>query len=354
MPFDVKALDAAGLRRLATSLGQSHYRASQLARWLYARRARSFDEMTDLPKSLRATLNEQCALFYPLVVQRHVSEDGTRKLLLQLSDGAFVECVGIPSGENRLTVCYSTQVGCAMGCLMCATGRSGLTRSLTTGEMLDQLNVVAEDFSEPDQVRVTNAVAMGQGEPFANYDALLAALRLMNDPELLGIGARRLSVSTCGLLRQIGRFGDEPEQFTLAVSLHSAVQATRDLLLPRLSAQPLTDLRSALVRYRLKSGRRPTLEFALVKGINDTDQELEALLAFCAGAGAYLDGGILDAHVNLIPLNVVDHLNWKPATAGRVKEFGAALASAGVEVSVRASRGGDIAAACGQLAATKK
>ena len=196
-------------------------------RWVYGRGASSYDQMTDLPAGLRESLAGRLALPVPTVVDRQVSADGTRKYLLELADGSTVETVGLPAGD-RLTVCFSTQAGCAMGCAFCATGQSGLTRDLGPGEMVDQVRVVADDFG----ARVTNAVAMGQGEPFANYDATLGALRLMNSPDGLGIGARHLTVSTCGLASAITRFATEPEQFTLAVSLHSARQPTRDRLMP--------------------------------------------------------------------------------------------------------------------------
>jgi len=406
---DVKALDSAGLTALLATFGQPAYRARQIERWLYAPDAiaRSFDEMTDLPRQLRELLTERCSLSYPELLQRHISRDGTRKYLLRLADGACVECVGIPSGElegaslsgsdedgtpKRLTVCFSTQVGCAMGCVFCATGRNGLTRSLTPGEMVDQLSVVASDFAQHEDgggcasTRITNAVAMGQGEPFANYDATLAALRFINNPKLLGIGARHITVSTCGLLSAIRRFSTEPEQFTLAISLHSAIRTTRNTLLPRLSHQPLVELRLALVNYMEKTGRRPSLEYALIQDINDSDGELDALIAFCKGTGEYASPQSPDSennallepykqtsralaqqkafalgadrastrrnvtfHVNLIPLNAVDHLDWRPSLPARVQEFMRRLTAAGIETSLRTPRGSDVAGACGQL-----
>ena len=237
-----------------------------MERWLYGRAARTYEEMTDLPAGLRETLASRLALPYPQIVSRQDSADGTRKYLMRLAGGTTVETVGLPSGD-RLTVCFSTQAGCAMGCAFCATGIGGLIRDLGPGEMVDQVNLVAEDFGR----RVTNAVAMGQGEPFANYDAVLGALRFINAPEGLGIGARHITVSTCGLVAGIRRFSEEPEQFTLAISLHSAVQSTRDRLMPGVRAISLASLRDALVEYAEVTGRRPSLEFALMSGVNDTD-----------------------------------------------------------------------------------
>ena len=194
----------------------------------------SWDEMTDLPSVLRTSLAERFPLTsLELQTLQKSQQDDTRKYLWALSDGVTVESVGLPT-DDRLTVCFSSQAGCAMGCTFCATGQGGLVRNLAPGEMVDQVRRIADDFGR----RVTNAVAMGQGEPFANYDATLAALRIMNSPDGLGIGARHLTISTCGLTAGIRRLAQEPEQFTLAVSLHSAIQTTRDRLMPGLTDHP--------------------------------------------------------------------------------------------------------------------
>lgn len=332
---DITALGPAGLREALAQLGEPRFRADQLVRWIYQRGVRDFSAMTDLPASLRDALSSQFSLGAPTVLARQVSSDGTRKYLVGFADGVEVECVGLPSGD-RLTVCFSTQAGCAMGCAFCATGRAGLVRDLSPGEIVDQVRVVAEDFGQ----RVSNAVAMGQGEPFANYDALLDALRIMNAEHGLGIGARHLTVSTCGLLPGVRRFATGSEQFTLAVSLHSAVQATRDRLMPGLRSYPVAALRRTLADYAEATGRRPTLEYALVGGVNDTDRELEALVRFCSG---------LLCHVNLIPVNpVVGSAMSRPAPDA-ARRFRIALGRANIEASVRAERGTDIDAACGQL-----
>lgn len=331
----IKAYGLAELALLAGELGQPAYRVTQMCRWLYQRRVRSYEEMTDLPAALREQLADRFVLPFPTIVERQVSSDGTRKYLLELADGVTVEAVGLPAGD-RLTVCFSSQAGCAMGCSFCATGAGGLTRDLAAGEMVDQLAVVAEDFG----ARITNAVAMGQGEPFANYDAVLAALRIINHPDGLGIGARHLTVSTCGLIPGIRRFSLEPEQFTLALSLHSAVQATRDALMPGVRGMPLPQLQDALADYTEKTGRRASLEYALIDGVNDTPGELGALVEFAAG---------MLVHVNLIPVNPVKSSAAGRSSAERVRAFERNLASAGIEVSVRAERGVDIDAACGQL-----
>jgi 23S rRNA (adenine2503-C2)-methyltransferase len=335
-PAGIKALDIAELEMLVTDLGQPRYRAGQLATWLYHRGVDSFDAMSDLPAMLRSYLAEHVALPSPEILERLESSDGTRKYLVRFSDEVSVETVGLPDGD-RLTVCFSTQAGCAMGCAFCATGQAGFTRNLGPGEMVDQVRLVGEDFGG----RVTNAVAMGQGEPFANYDATLGALRFLNAPKAgLGIGARHLTVSTCGIVSGIRRMAEEPEQFTLAVSLHSAVQVTRDRLMPGVSGIPLAELRAALVDYTTRTNRRPTLEYALIEGINDTDAELAALAAFCRG---------LLVHVNLIPVNPVTDSGFARSSSERVRAFVHALAAQGTEASVRVERGADIDAACGQL-----
>ena len=233
-----------------------------------------------------------------------------------------------------------------MGCVFCSTGRGGFSRNLSCGEMFDQVRAVGEDFG----MRVSNVVAMGQGEPFANYDATLSALRLMNNERYLGVGARHITVSTCGIVPSIERFSHEPEQFTLAVSLHSAVQKTRNVLMPGVAGVPLSDLRDALKSYGDATKRRPSLEFAPIEGVNDSDEELAALVAFCKG---------MLCHVSLIPLNppaqnteggsVSSPAADKMVPSPRIEYFKHALEREHIEVSVRVSRGADIDGACGQL-----
>ena len=332
---DILALDRAGLEAAAAQLRQPPYRARQVERWLYARGAASFAEMTDLPNALRLQLSDHFTFQRPELVQRQVSADGTRKYLWRLADGVTVESVGIPAGD-RLTVCFSTQAGCAMGCAFCATGINGLVRSLLPGEMVQQVMLVGEDFKQ----RVTNVVAMGQGEPFAAYGATLGALRFMNDSDGLGIGARHITVSTCGLIPGIRRFSAEPEQFTLAVSLHSAIQSTRDTLMPGVRSYPLPLLRRTLLAYTQKTSRRVTFEYALIDGVNDTEQALAALDRFCQG---------LLCHVNIIPINLVSGSNAARSSAARIARFAKVLGTHGTEASIRAERGTDIDAACGQL-----
>lgn len=332
---DLRTLTHGELMDLMGSLGQPTFRVKQVEDWVWTKGATSVEEMTNLPKSLREQLASYVTLETSEEAARQVSSDGSRKYLLRFRDGVSVECVGMPS-RNKLAACVSTQAGCGMGCAFCATGASGLTRSLTASEIYQQVAHIRSDFN----MRVTSVVMMGQGEPFANYDATLAALRRLNSPDGLGIGARHLTVSTCGIIPQIMRFANEPEQFTLAVSLHSAVQKTRNALMPGVRKYSLVNLYSALSEYVNKTGRRPTYEYALIGGVNDTEIELQALCDFCEGTLA---------HVNLIQLNEVEGSKFRPSTDLRAEDFVRRLASVGVEATIRNSRGSDIDAACGQL-----
>lgn len=332
-----------GIDKLVAEAGQPRFRAKQLVQWLYKHGVRSYNDMNNLPAAFRAYLAEQAPLVVPEIVDIQVSKDGTRKYLLQLADGNLVETVGIPSRDanaagdpRRLTVCFSTQVGCPMKCAFCATGKEGFTCNLTPGEMVWQILTCQQEFG----IRVSNIVAMGQGEPFLNYENVLAALHFMNSPDGLGIGARHISVSTCGIVSGIERFAVEPEQFTLAISLHSALQDTRDSLMPGCTGVPLVQLKEALASYQEKSGRRITLEYLMIDGVTDTDESLRALVKFCKG---------LKAHINLLKINRVAGSPYEPTSTQRMAWFLQELERNGVETTIRDSRGSDIDGACGQL-----
>lgn len=332
---DIRLLTLEELQDLVKELGQPAFRAKQLNEWIHDKNVCSFDEMTNLPAALREKLSERFSFNVPVELVKQVSKDGSRKYLLQFSDGVSVETVGMPN-RNKLAVCISSQAGCAMGCAFCATGLAGLTRSLTAQEMVDQVLHVARDFGE----RVTSVVFMGQGEPFANFDATVQALRILNDPDGLAIGARHLTVSTCGVIPGIRRFAELPEQFTLAISLHSAIQGTRNQLMPGVKKYTLLRLHEAIQLYVEKTGRRPTYEFAMIDGINDTNPEMQALVDFCAGTLC---------HVNLIQLNNIPDSPFRPSPIEKVESLQRRLTMHGVETTIRNSRGCDIDAACGQL-----
>lgn len=337
----IKSYSPEEVESLLVSMGFPRYRTGQLLSWLYVKQARSYDDMTDLPGSMRTMLAKSYPLYIPAVEERQISRDGTRKYLVSLFDGVLVETVGIPSADGRLTVCCSTQAGCAMNCTFCATGKAGLTRSLYAGEIADQVLTVQNDFGR----RVSNVVLMGQGEPFSNYDNTIGALRILNGAKLLDIGARHITVSTCGILKGIERFSKEPEQFTLAISLHSAVQDTRDLLMPTLKHAPLTALKRELLRYTERTNRRVTLEYALIKGVNDSSEHLEALAAFCKG---------VLCHVNIIMFNDIPESPYRPVPQRTLSQWEQRLSARNVNSTVRQSRGSDIDGACGQLANSRR
>lgn len=316
-------------------LGEPAFRAKQIEDWIRSKNVRSFDQMTNLSKALRTKLSEAATLGGVTEVARQESIDGSRKYLVAFDDGTSVECVGMPHGD-KLSACVSTQAGCRMGCLFCATGQSGFTRNLTADEIYAQAAHIAQDFGR----RITSVVLMGQGEPFANYNATLEAMREMNDPEGLGIGARHITVSTCGIIPCIRALSQEPEQFGLAVSLHSAIPETRNILMPGVKKYSLKRLHDAMKDYTEKTHRRPTYEYAMIKGINDDDASLDALIDFCAGTLC---------HVNLIALNHLPGSKLEPSDSSRLDTFVKRLGAVGVETTIRQSRGADIDAACGQL-----
>lgn len=341
MAASIKTYSLQEVESIIADYGLPRFRAKQVHQWLHGHHVKSYDDMTNVPKALREKLAQDFPLSTVEVVEKQISVDGTRKYVIRLSDGEMVEMVGIPTldeeGEvDKLTVCFSTQVGCSMACAFCATGQEGFTRDLSADEMVDQVVLVGEDF----QTRVSNVVAMGQGEPFLNTDQVFKALRTMNDPDDLNIGARHNTVSSCGILSGIEQMSNIREQFTLAISLHAARQQTRNELMPHLQNQSLDDLKESLLSYIEKTNRRVTIEYLLLDGINDSDIDLEALMSFCDG---------LLCHVNLLPFNAVKDTRFSPTKKERLLYWQSALSGSGIETTVRHSRGSDIAGACGQL-----
>jgi 23S rRNA (adenine2503-C2)-methyltransferase len=325
------------LRAWFAARGQPAMRVKQVRGGILARRAESFEQMTDLPRTLRAEL---AAEFEPLGsrVSRHlVSLDGTHKLLLDLADGKQLECVLIQE-ENRRTACVSTQVGCGMGCVFCASGLNGLERNLSAGEILEQL-VRVRNLTAPGE-RLTHVVVMGMGEPLANLDNLLAALETAGDPDGLGIGARHVTISTVGLPAKIRRLADLGKQYHLAVSLHAPNDALRNQIVPTNEAVGIRDVLDAADYFFRTTGRQVTFEYILLGGLNDTVSHGREL-------GRLLHGR--KAHVNLIPWNAVEGLPFREPTPEGRTAFIEALRKSGVSVTVRKRRGADIDAACGQL-----
>src|SRR5271170_696941 len=322
------------------------YRVTQLLQWLYARRAAHWDEMTNLPKSLRQRLAETYALCWPELARRQGARDTTQKFLWRLADGALIESVLIPAspslyGEasDRHTLCVSTQVGCAYGCKFCASGLDGWKRNLGVEEIINQ--VLAVERTESGRGRwINNLVIMGMGEPLANYDNLLKALRILNAPWGGQMGARKITVSTSGLAPQIRRLADEPQQFRLAVSLHGATDETRARIMPINKKYPLKELAAACAYYQEKKGRMITLEYILIAGVNDSLEQAAPLAKLALS---------LRAKVNLIPYNKVEGLPWVRPEEAAQEAFLAALESCKVRATLRREKGGEIDAACGQL-----
>ena len=333
-------LDYSTLRSTLADLGEPEYRARQAYHAVARNLVSSFDQITALPASLREALAARLDVSELSELATSLSRDGeTVKTLFAARDGALVEAVAIRSGR-RTTVCVSSQVGCAVGCAFCASGRGGLSRDLSAAEIADQV-VHFERVARREGRRVTNVVVMGMGEPFHNYDATLAACRLVNDGDGLAVGARSIAVSTAGVVPGILRFAAEPEQFNLAVSLHAATDEVRDRLVPLNRTYPLAAVLDACRRYVDRTGRKLMFEYVLLPGANDGPEQVDALVRLLRGP-LY--------HVNVIALNETDGRFPVPSRAA-VREFAGRLRSAGLACTVRRSPGADIAAACGQLAA---
>ncbi|MER3455451.1 MAG: 23S rRNA (adenine(2503)-C(2))-methyltransferase RlmN [candidate division GAL15 bacterium] len=325
------------LRSWLVRLGEPPYRGRQLARWVHAHGARSFESMTDLPTTLRRRLAEEAHLTCLQVLRRTTSADrSTTKYLLRCGDGSTVESVWMRYADGRRSACVSTQVGCGMGCTFCATALAGLYRNLTAGEITDQVHVMQQDQGE----RVTHVVFMGMGEPLANLDATVRAVRLLNAPYGLRVGIRRITVSTVGLVPQIRRLAQMNLGCTLAVSLHAPDDDLRTQLVPVNRRYPLADLLDACREYVARTGRRVTFEYVFLEGLNDTPDHARRLAQRLRG---------LRSHVNLIPWNPVPSLPYRRPRPEHVREFARTLREAGLPVTVRVERGLDILAACGQL-----
>lgn len=339
--------------RLA-EIGHPRYRVAQILAWVYKRRAESPEVMTNLPADLRAWLGTTFDFGATDVVGKRVATDVTQKLLQRLRDGSLIETViirapmeGVGQESSRRTICISTQVGCAYGCKFCASGLDGFKRNLSVGEMVSQLMQVCrvEDAVSPDRAAqglasFDNIVIMGMGEPMANYDNLLAALRTVNAPWGLGFGARRITVSTSGVVPKILQLADEPLGIRLAISLHGATNEVREKIMPINRKYPLEELLPACKAFARKHGRMLTLEYILIDEINDGLDQAERL-----GEIAH----DLHAHVNLIPYNTVEGLVWKRPSLTRQNRFAEVVREGGVSVTLRREKGHDIDAACGQL-----
>jgi 23S rRNA (adenine2503-C2)-methyltransferase len=319
------------------SRGLPRYRRAQIRRWLFAGRARGFDDMTDLPQALRGELAAEFRLWTAEVSQHKTTDDGTEKLLLTLGDGEQIECVLLRDAARR-TICISTQVGCAMGCAFCASGLAGVARNLAAGEIVEQMLLV--DRLLPADERLSHIVVMGMGEPLANLDRLLPALDEASSPDGLGISPRRITISTVGLPEAIHRLAEAGAGYNLAVSLHAPDDPLRRELVKVSQKIPLAEILKAADHYFEASGRRLTFEYVLLAGVNDQPDHARRLAALL---------GPRTALVNLIPYNPVAGLPYRTPSASAVAHFVDVLCAAGVNVYVRQRKGDKIDAACGQL-----
>jgi 23S rRNA (adenine2503-C2)-methyltransferase len=339
--------------------GHPRYRAGQIFEWIYPRRAESPEVMTNLPAPLRAWLAEHYDFEATALMQRKASSDVTQKILQRLRDGSLIETViirapmeGVGQEKSRRTICISTQVGCAYGCKFCASGLEGWKRDLSVGEIVSQLVQVCRIEDKADPARAAeglasfdNIVVMGMGEPLANYDNLLAALRTVNAPWGFGFGARRVTISTSGVVPKILKLADEPLGFRLAISLHGATNEVREQIMPVNRKYPLEQLIPAAKAFARKHGRMLTLEFILIEDINDSLDQAKRLAVIARE---------LHAHVNLIPYNKVEGLPWVRPSLTRQDRFVKELRALGVTATLRREKGHDIDAACGQLRLQKE
>ncbi|MGE0448878.1 MAG: 23S rRNA (adenine(2503)-C(2))-methyltransferase RlmN [Vicinamibacterales bacterium] len=330
-------LERTELESVLTALGQDAFRARQLFSWMYRRGVTNVGDMTDLPASLRALLADQFAADLPAVAARMRSADGTEKLLLHLHDGRAVESVFIPD-TPAMTFCISTQVGCAMACAFCLTGKMGLVRNLTTAEIVGQVQVLADALAL--RGRAFNIVLMGMGEPLHNYDAVMTALRILTDPHGFAMPARRITLSTVGLLPALEKLAREPVMPNLAISLHAPTDAQRGALVPLNRKYGVADIIEACKRFPVRRRERITFEYVLLAGVNDSPDDARKLARLLAG---------VKAKVNLIPLNAAPGIPFDRPSDEAVDLFARVLSERDVTVSVRKSRGRDIRAACGQL-----
>lgn len=333
--MNIKSMTLQELSQLLKELGQPAFRAKQVYTWLH-KGVRDYDEMSNLPKSLREVLARDYPIVTPKVVRKQESQkDGTIKYLWELSDGNCVETVLMRYHYGN-TVCISTEVGCRMGCAFCASTIGGLVRKLEPHEMVDQVLFTQVDSGLP----ISHIVLMGIGEPLDNYENVMRFLQLINSEDGMNISMRHISLSTCGLVPGIDRLAEEKLQLTLSVSLHAPSDEIRNTIMPVNKAYPTEELLAACRRYYEKTNRRISFEYAMIGGVNDTPEAAKLLIKRLKG---------LPAHMNLIPLNHVEESPLKPSTRQAVQRFQAILEEGGIPATVRRTLGGDIDASCGQL-----
>ena len=334
--IDIKGLATQEIERWVKSQGLETYRARQIYEWAFKKLASSFQDMTNIPKDVRILLENKASLSSCEKFKIEVSKDGTQKTLFRLADGSFIESVLIPE-RGHFTICISTQVGCAMGCRFCLTGRHGFKRNMTAGEIADQVVEVKRSMDDPE--RLTNVVLMGMGEPLANYDAVIKAIGNLIAEAGMNFSHRKVTLSTCGLVPQIEALGQRVT-VNLAVSLNAADDNTRNFLMPVNRKYPLNRLISACKAFPLPNRRMITFEYILIEGINDRKEDALGLVRLLAG---------MRAKINLIPLNPLPGLDMSPPPKERIHRFQNILVENHFTAVIRKSKGQDISAACGQL-----
>ena len=344
---DIAGVELPDLEQALAGLGQPRFHARQIFQWIHRRGVCDFALMSDLSRELRATLDEHFEIQTPAIVRREQSSDGTTKFLLRLADGKRIETVCIPDNPSgstdvlaadRVTFCVSTQVGCAMRCAFCLTGKMGIDRNLTASEIAGQVRVLVRELNLADQR--FNIVLMGMGEHLHNYDATMQALRILADEHGMAVSPRRVTLSTVGVLPALERLATEPVMPNLAISLHATTETQRDLLVPINRKYSIEELLNACRRFPLKRRERITFEYVMLKDVNDTPDDARRLVRLLAG---------IKGKVNLLPLNEAAGIPFERPSDAAVNRFARILAERGVTVSVRKSRGRDIRAACGQL-----
>lgn len=333
------------IQELVTSLGEPAYRARQLQRRIYQGLAVTFDDMTDLPKAFREKLARKSRLHSLTAVHTETARDGTIKTLFSLADNKTIETALMPyptlKGGTRYTLCVSTQVGCPIGCAFCATGQQGFERNLTPGEIIDQVLFFARRLRDQQATaKIDNIVFMGMGEPMLNYNAVWQAIEMLNSPDGFGLGARNMTMSTSGLIPEIKRLSGEKLQVGLAISLHAPTDELRGKLVPINRKYSIKPLIAACKEYFEKTGRRVSFEYILFEGINNSPQDARALAHVVQG---------LNCHINLIPANPTRDRQYRPPGQEAVLAFQAELKRLHINCTVRARKGVDIAAGCGQL-----
>lgn len=334
IPHDLKSMTIGEIEAVLCGMEQPAYRAGQIFKWLY-RGVRDFSQMSDIPAVLRERLSAECMITSPGIVGKQISSDGTIKYLFEFEDGNRVESV-LMEYSHGMSICISTQVGCRMGCLFCASAIGGLVRNLTPSEMLDQILFAREDSGK----HISNVVLMGIGEPLDNFDNLIRFLELVRHEDGLSIGHRHISVSTCGLCPMIERLASMHLQITLSVSLHSPFNDVRKNIMPGASSYSLAELIDCCDNYFEATKRRISFEYTMMAGINDRDEDVRELIRLFRGK---------PCHINLITLNHVAGRDILPSSKNRVIRFSELLESGGLNVTRRRNLGSDISAACGQL-----